>query len=145
MGITDPEEAYFQSGGWGWDLTQWRKLALSWGYTDRLALKVTHTMVGTGNYNLSAVTVPAGYVYVIQAVVSWNAGSATTQIHTLNDGVYNHPIASFSTPAAGVYNIVDNLSYTLKEGDQVIAQFLSCSNADVLSGAVWGYKMAVAE
>ena len=36
-GPTAPAEAHFDKGSWGWDLTQWRKLGLLWGYTDRLA------------------------------------------------------------------------------------------------------------
>lgn len=67
-GITDPNELYFRSGGWSFDGSIWRPNNLSWGYRDRWAEMTVGVASGTGNAVAVTGAVPAGYVYVLQAV-----------------------------------------------------------------------------
>jgi len=144
MGITNPTEEYFKDGGWGWDGTRWRKLALVWGYTDRLAVRVDHTKVGAGDYAMDFAAVPAGEIWVLNTVVSRNSATASQQEYLLSDTVTFYPIFAYGTPAPNVFRMSGYLQFVMRAGDGVRIWFRACTNADVLTGEIWGYKMSVA-
>jgi len=162
---TNPQEQYFGRGLWGWasttwerlaslsnllgvalhgyDGSAWQKLSLLWGYSDRLSESASHTKSGAGTYTMTIATVPAGSVYVVNVVILQNLSSAVNQFVVFYDGTNELRVKKFSVPAAGVWNTYDNVSYVLKEGDEVRGRFVSCGDADQLRGYVWGYEMGV--
>jgi len=145
MGHTDPALPTFKGGTHGWDGTQWRKLPLVWGYTDRLAKLITHRMIEDATYWMEVYKCPAATVAVINITASVNASSTTTQQHWLYNGVDSLMIKVFSSPGAGTWCLNDNINYVLKTGDKLLIQFLAAAQDDDLWGEIWGYEMAIAE
>lgn len=143
MGPGVPTEEYFNRGLWGHDGGSWRKLSLLWGYSDRLAVYTQHTQVGTDPYFLSLGTVPAGEIWVVNATLSINDTTQMSQLHYVHDGSNYYYIKAFSSLAAGVWAVNDNVVYVLKEGDSVGISFWGNADGDGLTGCVWGYKMGV--
>jgi hypothetical protein len=144
-GPTDPAEAHFDKGLWGWDLSQWRKLPMLFGYSDRLAAVSQHTKSGAGNYQMTITTVPSGYVYVVQAITGNDVGTGVRQDFQLYADTAAYTIHTETMTGSGALIVHDNLNYVLKAGDSVQIAFISAQDGDVLIGRVWGYKMAVAE
>jgi len=167
MGITDPSEEYFKSGLWGWatstwekllsvggrlftalhgwDGTNWRKLPLLWGYSDRWHEDLGGTQSGAGTYSGYTTAVPAGYVYVLQVASLRNASGARGRMYIQ---VYSNStfveLASALTPAQN-WSLVSQATIVLKEGDRVQILQTTCSDGDTLYGGAWGYKMKIAE
>ena len=143
MPITDPSEQYFKDGTWGWDGTRWRKLPLTWGYTDVYIENVRTNDAVAGLNDLDGSLVPAGEVWVVTNVVLFNTDSATTiidmQVWLSPDAVLvrrvRDAIANYSAEWAGqVY---------LKAGYRMRAEFSGCTLNDNLRANFLGYKMAV--
>ena len=144
-GPTDPAEAHFDKGLWGWDLAQWRKMPMIWGYSDRWAEVAVGTSTGGAATNAETTPVPAGYVYVLNY---W------TVVHT--DTVVR---SSFLTLAVGnveVYLLKDTamiqdieqygaVSAVLKEGDTARFVVWGLTEGKYAILNVWGYKMAVGQ
>jgi hypothetical protein len=145
MSVTDPTEAYFKNGLWGWDLTQWRKLPLIFGYTDRYAENLGGTKSGAGIYTGSMTAVPAGNIIVANYLMARNTITAPTFI-TLHayDGTNYYLFTRTATPGAANPVQWDG-SFVLKEGDYLEVRVHGCLDADVIEAVVWGYKMAIAE
>jgi len=114
-----------------------------WGYDDRLAVLINHTKVGGVTYNMDMFTVPAGYVYVVNAIMSYNVNTAVTQRHKLHDGTSFYIVRSVDAQPAYTWLLTDNVNYPLKEGDKVTLSWVNCLDGDTLYGRVWGYKMVV--
>lgn len=143
MGPVQPTEPYFNKGLWGWSGSQWRKLSLLWGYTDRLAETVAHVKVGGGNYVMAVGTVPAGEVWTVNAVFSINQTSLISQLHWVKDGTDFYYVKVFTGVALGVWSVTENVRYVLKEDDSVGVLFWAAIHDDSLIGQVWGTKQAV--
>lgn len=111
------------------------------GYYDRLALKVTHTMTGAGNYDMAIGTVPEGYVYVVNATLSYNHATMCKHRHFLTDSVDYYEIKTYVNQPLAVWAINDNVDYKLKHNDVIRIQFQGCANEDILYGRAWGYIM----
>lgn len=140
---TNPEEQYFGRGGWGWDGTAWRKLPLTWGYTDRYAeIKSNLNCVAGVNY-LSFAAVPAGEVWKVTAITFVNTVTDPGVAYaTLYDGSTAFNIYSKSSPGANVYvSVVCDV--TLKAGDRIRVGFNGCASNDDIYAWVIGSKMAV--
>jgi len=144
-GPTDPAEEHFDKGLWGWDLTQWRKLPMLWGYSAGWAEDLSGTQSGAGNYLATTTAVPAGYVYVLQSAMIRNDVNARTRadIYLARSGS-NYLIYVNAAPVVAIGNIV-NGSWVLMPGDQVLVYYVGCLDGDVLVGGVWGYKMAIGQ
>jgi len=142
-GITNPTEEYFKDGAWGWDGTQWRKLALLWGYTERYAENLGGTKSGDGTYEQSGTVVPSGEVWVVECISLYNHSGARGAIALqVNDGTTNYAVTRNLTPVQ--YELVSFIGrLTLEAGDKVLVQQSACLDGDVLRGVAWGYKMAV--
>jgi len=142
-GPTNPSEAYFDKGLWGYDGSQWRKLQLVFGYYDRWAEGLGGTKSGDGTYVKSSAAVPAGYVYVVQGISLINGSGARGPVLLhyragavdVVVGFDDAPLIYQPTLFTGVL--------VLKEGDYVMVEQASCLNGDVLTGGVCGYKMRV--
>lgn len=143
MGPTNPTEAYFDKGLWGWDGSVWRKLGLVWNYEDTLAVAASNLSAAAGQNVLDTAAFGAGFVYVVQAIVGIDITSAPSQIRLLvvSDGNFV-PLKQVATP--GVDTPVEWTGHiTLKAGDKVRVRFQGCTLNDDLWVYVLGYKMAV--
>lgn len=142
-GITNPSEEYFKDGTWGYDGTVWRKLPIVWGYHDRLAEFDTHTKVGAGSALRTLFTVPAGYIYIVNATMSINNDKIVAQNHLLYNGSNYYTIYRGVPTAVAQWMANPNVFYALKTDDKLTFQFVGCDAGDVLEFAAWGYKMKV--
>lgn len=143
MGIRNPTEEHFERGLWGYDGTQWRKLRMLWGYSDRYAEEKTTAAPSDASHNLGTTAVPAGEVWVVESLVAYFVGGTVAAIWGgPNDG---STTARFFYSATVVQNTVYSLlgPYVLKEGDSIIARFVSCVGVTGIYLTVWGYKMAI--
>jgi len=143
FGVTNPSEASFKDGIWGFDGSVWRKLGLLWGYSDRLAEFDTHTKVGAGSALRALFTVPSGYIYVVNATMSKNIDKITVQNHLLYDGSDYYSVFQSTPTAVNQWQVNANLFYALKQDDKLTFQFVSCDADDDLEFGAWGYKMRV--
>lgn len=132
-------------GSYGWDGSEWRKLAMLWGYSDRWGEDIGGVKSGDGTYSKYTVAVPAGYVYVVQIITLRNmSGARSTIAFYLRDSVTDLIILRYPAPAQHEL-ITLQAAFVLKEGDQIKVTQDLCLNGDGLQGLVWGYKMKVAE
>ena len=144
MPITDPTEQYFKDGTWGWDGSQWRKLPIVWGYSDRYAEYLSTNDATAGNNYLTGTLVPVGEVWVVTNLLLLNVGSATVATQgELYDGTTGFIVHRVSAPASGAIIEWQGQVY-LKAGDRMRATFYSCSLGDNLRATFLGYKMKVA-
>lgn len=140
---TNPAEQYYGRGGWGWDGTQWRKLALTWGYTARWAEDLSETKSGAGNYVAGTVAVPAGYVYVAQFMYIRNVSGSRGNVSMRFVGDAVNYYAVFDTGPVQYIPIVWSGNVPLEAGDSILITMNTCLDGDVVQAGVWGYKMAV--
>lgn len=140
---TDPAEQFFGRGGWGWDGTAWRKLAMVWGYTDTYAESIQENSDVAGTYQMELATVPAGEVWRVEAVGLYRAVNAglTGQVQ-LYDGSGAIALETVSMPAVGViYN--NSRPIILKATQYIIGRFAGATVGEACILLAWGYKMAV--
>ena len=143
-GITNPTEEYFKDGTWGWDGTQWRKLGLLFGYSDRLADQVVNDNASAGTNTLTGTTVPAGEIHVVQMVAATDYNNDTTRIQIrANGGTVTMPLADELTVTAGHW-VTNTANIVLKAGDYLDCNFYGCTAGDDLYLRWWGYKMEAA-
>lgn len=143
MGPVQPTEPYYNKGQWGWDGSQWRKLALLWGYSDRLVDESTHTKVGAGGYNLFSTTVPAGEIWSVQLFAASNIGTAVSQQMFAYDGSVSVPLQNSAAYVSSIWNVVSHPGLTVKAGDRIYATFAACQDGDELILRLWGSKQKV--
>lgn len=143
MGPVQPTEPYFNKGLWGWDGSQWRKLALLWGYRDRYAERKYVADGVAGDNTLQTTAVPEGYVYVVQAVSVVDVSNAPTavQINACSASVFAC-LKSDGSPAANVPTFWTG-EVCLKKDDYIRGFLTGVTLNDDLVLDVWGYKMAV--
>jgi len=127
----------------GYDGAAWRKQPLIWGYTDRIveAVVVADATVGT-NY-LALGVVPAGEVWVIEAM----SGTDDTTVPTgVLFGAYNGSawlwMKQVAAPVVSVYADYQGV-LRLKAGDNCAVVFLGCTLNDNLYANFVGYKMSI--
>jgi len=144
-GPTDPTEAHFDKGLWGFDGTVWRKLPLLFGYSDTVCERVIEAGVDAGDEAVTLTPVPAGMIYVIGSIGVRNSISATpsVSIQGYKQSVIFTLVEIYPLDAgrAGVWTG----SLVLKEGDYVYAYFVGCTAGDDLYLGYEGYSMAIAE
>lgn len=141
--ITQPTEQFFKDGLWGWDGTQWRKLPMLFGCSERWVEDLGDTDTAAADYSKLSTAVPTGYVYVVQSLSIRNqtGNRGITMLHVTNGAVWC-PLGADPTPVTSIpLTYVGGL--VLTEGDQVRVWMSSCALHDFVEAAVWGYKMAV--
>lgn len=144
-GITNPAEAFFKDGIWGFDGTVWRKLPLVWGYSDRYAQLASNTNLPAGTSDVDGSTVPSSEVWVVTGMCITVASATITQIrfafYNGSDRVDVHaiddPVNVFPNGWAG--------QLILKTGDCARARVYTATAGDDCWLNVWGYKMKVAQ
>jgi len=143
--ITDPNESYFKDGLWGWLSTKWYKLPLLFGYSDRVVGQMFTETAGAGDNTLTGTVVPAGEIWVIQAICASDITSNTTRIYVRAwGGALPMVIADEYVVTAGHW-VTMQAEMLLKEGDYITAFFVGCTAGDDLYLRWWGYKMAITQ
>ncbi len=112
-----------------------------WGYEDRLAEREDHTKVGAGTYNMDFDQVPAGEVWVVTAIASYNSASNGYHEYLLSDSVTYYPVYPFGYASANIWRVTAPMHLVLKEDDRMRIVFRDCQNNDILIGTLTGYKM----
>lgn len=143
--IIDPTEPFFKDGTWGWDGTQWRKLPLLWGYSDRWSEANDAAASGAGDISAPTVAVPAGSVYVLQACSAFHNAGVTKIIYI--SVVTSETIIEllWPTTTAHLARILWGGTLVLKEGDYVRATVFAPGDGKKAFIRVHGYKMSIAE
>lgn len=128
----------------GWDGSAWQKLPLLLGYTDRwVELQLTNS-AAAGVNDLNTDPVPAGYIYVVQAISMINNDNICHRRPSVTDDTTFVHLAYEINIAALVPTMVNHPGIPLKEDDYVRGRFSSCTAGDNLRLYTWGYKMAIA-
>lgn len=143
--VTQIAAADLTPGVMGWDGTQWRKLPIVWGYSDRYVESLSEVNVVAGSHTLSFTAVPAGEVWVINGVSAFcsTANPADIQL-TLRLGGSNCFLHVQQT-VVGWQTELATGSFVLKEGDYVRVVFSTCILNDDIYAQAFGCKMKVAE
>lgn len=144
-GITNPAEEYFKDGLWGWDGSAWRKLPLLFGYSDGWGESASGTASGAGDASADTTEVPAGYIYVLQAVSAYHNAGANKEV-TITANVSGVNVILFNDLAAVTgtwYPVICNV--VLKEDDFVNAYVAAPGDGKICYLRVGGYKMKIAE
>lgn len=139
-----PGAEYFDKGQWGHDGSQWRKLALTWGYSDRWAEQISDLNASAGTNTLVATVVPAGEVWVLDFCGGVDVNSAVSIELEVDASGLGMTYVPSTAKAAGAWLIQFPIGLVLKEGDSARVRFYSCNLNDDLYARFWGYKMAVA-
>ncbi len=116
-----------------------------WGYDDSIAEAWSTTKSGAGDLTRIVVTVPAGYLYVLQTVQTRNTDTVVLHQHVLYRSPQEYEIEVFDAHPVGEYAIAKKLPYVLKAGDQYRVRFYDCADGDALQVRYWGYQMRVPE
>lgn len=140
---TNPAEQYFGRGGWGWDGTQWRKHALTWGYSDVYSQAVYEPNVAAGDKVLVFSAVPAGQVWVINHVCAYSGQANATRVEFLVEveGVQINVVRA-AYPTANLSVNWDGF-LVMKPTDYIQVVFRGCVLNDDLWAQAAGYRMKV--
>jgi len=125
------------------DGATWRKQPLIWGYTDRWAGtdSIADAVAGANTITLPAV--PAGSVYVLQALTGLNVNSICSMRFRVKSVAVACTLTTFANQPAATVAAKDYTGLPLKEGDQAQIIFEGCTVNDDLYMVAWGYKMRV--
>lgn len=144
-GITNPAEAYFKDGLWGWDGSVWRKLPLLWGYSDTLTEHKASTNVSAGDASKNFSVVTSGEIWVIASFVAWSdqANISTIEFY-LDDGEDNQLICREVYSTAEV-TVKAPVPLYVPPGGRLRVTFKDCALNDDIYATVTGYKMKIEE
>lgn len=144
-GITDPTEAYFKDGTWGWDGTQWRKLAMVWGYSERYAEIELEEDVSAGDVTLTFSTVPDGEVWVVGVFSAYLFTGSTIDVHFRIVSSAGSQILSIQDTGTAHLTRHAPTPIILSKDDYLQVVFSGCPATANCYANVNGYKMKVAE
>jgi len=142
-GITNPTEGYFKDGNWGWDGTQWRKGAIPFAYTSQWYENLGTAAAAGGTYSKNSAVVPAGYIYVLQALSIENdtGGRGMARVFARPSGLYT--CLGYTLAPAQFQPTYFSGQVVLKAGDTVLVIQLATVAGDVIYASVIGYKVAI--
>ena len=114
-----------------------------WGYKDTIAIHEYSLSPAGPNLYLTAVTVPAGSVYVMHELSMYNVdGTTARQLIQTNHGGPNITMQVALAVPAGIYTTWKG-TLPLKEGDLMLVKFETFTALDDLHVVAWGYEMEV--
>jgi hypothetical protein len=116
--------------GYGWIGGDWQKAPLPFGYSGDWSEQVNGTGTG-GADTLLGTQVPAGEIWIVQAIAAVNASAVTTStvsIYATVNGV-NVILNQVATPAAGSY-VLWSGAIVLSENDRISALFSNTTGAN---------------
>ena len=143
-GPTDPAEAHFDKGLWGFDGTVWRKLPYLWGYSDRYAASVENTNAAAGSNALYLTAVPENELWKIEIVKALNYNKLVETTLLMKSAAGDYVEFYRETPTVLTKAMFWTGSITAKYGDQVCASFIGCDAGNDLFLTAWGTKMYLA-
>jgi hypothetical protein len=134
-----------QAQGYGWDLTNWRKLPMIWGISSNLLVAQNATAVGAGGFYASESAVPTGYVYVYTAasIAQVTGAAADVQIGIHIGGLY-YWIEAWQSCANGKW-YGRQIHFILTAGQNLLATTIAVAAGDALYLRANGYAMKVNE
>lgn len=143
FGPVVPSEEYFDKGVWGYDGSQWRKLAMLWGFSDRWVGQASNLSAGAGVNYLELAAVPSGEVWTAYVAAALNVNTNPAAISFgIKIGVDRFYFWVVPTPGANVYAAFDK-PMVFKAGDIPSVAIEGCTALDDIYARWWGYKMAV--
>lgn len=143
--VVQPTAADLNVANHGWDGSTWHKQPMGWGYSERHAQYITGAAVGAGDAQADTTAVPAGYVWVIEAIyLAHNAGANKRVYSWITDGAAVIYIFDDAAVVPGINYPLDK-KLVLAEGDQLKATCVAPGDGKVLLLGVWGYRMKIAE
>lgn len=143
MGITNPGEEYFKDGGWSWTGSEWIKGGLPFEYESQVIGSVVEATGDAGRNDLVGPAVPPGYIWVITAMMAFNAqhGLSLVQLGVLQ-GANLYLVAATGALLVNVgYSWSGNLY--LVAGDKPQAKLDGVTLNDYLYFAYAGYQMRI--
>jgi hypothetical protein len=144
-GPTDPTEAYFDKGLWGWDLTRWRKLPLVWGYSDRKSYVFYSDNLASGSSYVNGAAVPAGEVWVMTIASMQYIGTAPTSLR-LDAILGGQPVVLlYQTSVVSLVPYSWAGEVVLKEADYLRGEVVGATAGDDCYVRAGGYIMKVAQ
>jgi len=144
-GPTDPAEAHFDKGSWGWDLTQWRKLPLVWGFSDVWDENFGGTADGVLYGRISS-TPAAGQVFVLQGVSYTNCTEESDEVTLyLNRASGAWVVVAYAGPLARFIPLLFTGMLVLGPGDTLVLWATGVNVGNDIRAGLVGYKMAIAE
>lgn len=129
----------------GWDLTNWRKNPLVWGYTDTYADKDSESNVSANTHTLTLGTIDPGYVARVTCFTAFcsTANPSRIGLYAVIDSV-TYTVALFS-PVVAYSPFEAPGDIILGPGDQVFAEFVNCALNDDIWVTALGYQMKINE
>jgi len=144
-GITDPAEAYFKDGLWGWDGSAWHKLPLLLGYSEALWLWDEDDDAGADTEIIALGAVDAGEVWIINSFSARDTNTDITRITLyLQRGDESHVVGEVF-PGAVAESAIFSGRLVLREDDYLWAYFVGTVGGDDIKASATGYKMLIAE
>jgi hypothetical protein len=130
---------------YGWDLSNWHKLPMLWGFTDILHESVSATSTASGATTVYTTAVSAGYVHIYTAYGVLHTAAAPSDVFVrkyVNPNFYMCEVqASLAANRwqGGQINII------VGAGEQLSATFTATVSGETIYLQVSGYKMKVNE
>jgi len=144
-GVTNPAEPFFKDGAWGWDLTEWHKLPMVWGYSAPAGEQLYDAASAGGNVTLQGTAVPAGQLWVIETICCTDRDTVTTyNLISCTAAPGTIMLDESVQPAADRYTFWSG-RLTLAAGHKVQVVFYGTVLNDRLLVRYSGYKMYIAE
>lgn len=113
------------------------------GYNDRYAENLSHTMTETATYQMDFTVVTEGEVWVVESIAARDAGTIVRIFLRGRTNAGTLINLADETPAAATNWVLWGGRLVLKYQDHVRITFQAAQDADALEGHVWGYKMKV--
>jgi len=146
LGVTESSPlTSLQSQLYGWDLTNWRKNPLVWGYTSRYAEYKESIDVAAGSHGLDFSTVPEGEVRVITSIAAWSAQANITRIEIAMTDSSVYYCFRRAVPSAAGLTVEFQGCAILKKDDIAYCMFVDCALNDDIYASALGYTMKVNE
>ena len=141
-GPTDPAEAHFDKGQWGWDLATWRKNPLDMGYHATFG-GVTYCTAAAGTNIVNVFTVPANYVYILENLQFFNGNTGPIRIYARIGSFGTNCGLETDQAAAKYFGLFWNGRMTMKATDVLQGMFYDCILNDSLTMQYHGYCFRV--
>jgi len=140
-GVTDPAEAYFKDGVWGFYSGVWQKLGMVWGFSSQYLEREVALNSGGGVETLTFSTCPTGVARVILGFSGYNNTTIADRIGLeIVTGGTTHMLHMGVSPP--IYQTVDcPRPLVLVYPDVLKAVFVGCADGDTLTANAWGYDM----
>ena len=144
-GPTDPAEAHFDKGSWGYVGGVWRKLPVVWGYSAIWDENLGGVATGAV-YSQGTSAIPATEVRVLQSFSIRNtSGSSTNVTIYISRASGSYVVLLYQAAVAANVPVYVNGAFLMGAGDLIAGYLDGLQVNDVIQIGLTGYKMAIAE